>query len=540
MLINDENGLGRIKVSTIPLPNTIKVVSATYTYSGKVLIQYKTEKDLTIKDFFNIAIVDDDGNNFKNIFSGFIKKHKKSNGIRLLPFEDNKRVLLGDYILECYPDIDNCQNVKLLRLTYPWFIRYDPYIMLLWSEVIISPDNEHVVWTTLRFNSGSANFLGTLKRKKDKYVIINTHIISDIVSFKKDKKNKDYIIPQIIRGGEVKQFVRGGKAITLVGSMGGGISDSTLEDLETGEVMQITNTPGYNETTIFSPDEKLGIVMSTRGSKKTDPAIFCFLPRPYYRYYVTSLIVFPIYMYAVAGVRYFREGNIGPVLIEIEKSVNQESYQGVLLNDPEEKWVYVSPMSWHPSSKKAMFLEMMRGSFDRETGLPQLRVRKVELLDYKPSKIVQPTRTPDNISYSTKGFRAIIKYLFPPKMSGSFKIAGKYSGYIEYIRRQEKGQKAFLKGEAELKYINFSDDGKRFYNGIEKVNYSYMGETMYEADVKMTGEEEGEMKLRATFSKIYGDTPSRLLFEKAEDGKPKSYGYVKYKGITLNIEDLLP
>jgi len=61
-------------------------------------------------------------------------------------------------------------------------------------------------------------------------------------------------------------------------------------------------------------------------------------------------------MYAVAGVRSFREGNICPVLIDIERSINADGYQVMQLNDPTENRVYVSPMSWHPNGKKAMWL----------------------------------------------------------------------------------------------------------------------------------------------------------------------------------------
>ena len=72
----------------------------------------------------------------------------------------------------------------------------------------------------------------------------------------------------------MKQFVRGGTAISLVGSGRRATADSIVEDFVTGEVTAITNTPGYNETTIFSPDERLGIVMTPRFSPKTDFAIF--------------------------------------------------------------------------------------------------------------------------------------------------------------------------------------------------------------------------------------------------------------------------
>jgi hypothetical protein len=90
-----------------------------------------------------------------------------------------------------------------------------------------------------------------------------------------------------------------------------------------------------------------------------------------------------------------------------------------------------------------------------------------------------------------------------------------------------------------LKYEQVSDDGKTFFNGFEKVDYSFTTGSRYEADVEMTGEQQGEMKLRVEFSKITFKLPPRLLFDLAEDGKPKSHGYVKYNGVTLRIEDLV-
>lgn len=45
------------------------------------------------------------------------------------------------------------------------------------------------------------------------------------------------------------------------------------------------------------------------------------------------------------------------------------------------------------------------------------------------------------------------------------------------------------------------------------------------------------MKLRATFSALAGSEP-KLLFDIDADGKPKSYGYARFNGVTLKIEDL--
>jgi hypothetical protein len=66
-----------------------------------------------------------------------------------------------------------------------------------------------------------------------------------------------------------------------------------------------------------------------------------------------------------------------------------------------------------------------------------------------------------------------------------------------------------------------------------------MGESVFEADLEMSGEQPGEMKLRATFSQISFEKPPRLLFETGEDGKPKSFGYARYNGVQLDIQDLV-
>jgi hypothetical protein len=342
---------------------------------------------------------------------------------------------------------------------------------------------------------------------------------------KQDPDKPGYLIPQVIRGGEVKQFVRGGTAISLVGAKNTVITDSVVQDLSSEELVQITKTPGYDETTIFSPDENLGIVMSSRASPKTDPAIFGLMPRPGY---ALQGLIMCLYMYAVAGVRKFRQGNVGPVLIDIKRSMSEENYRGVALNDPEKQWVYYSPMSWHPGGKKVMWPEGLRGT---ET----IRIQIAKLLDYIPGQSVAIQKTPDTISYAEPDISKLSS-LSNPNIEG--KIAGKHSGHIEYQRRGKEAMET-LAGSIETVYVNYSDDGERFYNGYEKTSYSVFDESIYEADLTMSGAETGEMKLRATFSKIAGGNLPKLLFEKASDGKPKSYACAAYRGITLNIEDML-
>ncbi|WP_248930652.1 hypothetical protein [Paenibacillus hamazuiensis] len=523
-LESKSNGIGRVNISTIPLPPYVnKQLKGTYTYSGKVLVSYKTEKDIHTADFYNIAVLNDDGTDFKVIFSGVIPTKPTANGIRYRPFQDNKRVLLGDYVLECTPNIDKCSSTNLVPIVYPSIIMDDPQTSHHWSEIIIAPDNKHMSWTILRSGWSAAALIGVLERKKDNCVLEKVQIISSVQSFKNDPDRPGYMIPLATRGGEVKQFVKGGNAISLIGGKDNSTPDSVVQDLNTENITQITRTPGYDETTIFSPDERLGIVMSTRFSKHTDPAIFGLMPRPY-GITTSAAPTGILYLYSVDGVRKFRNGNIGPVLIDINRSMHQPGYQGVQLTT-DENWVYYSPMSWHPDGKRAMWAEGLRGS----NGL-QMRLQKVNLPDYKPGKPVPIKKTTDNIPYGIKDLTVLNS--MDPNVEG--KIAGKHSGYISITKQISPN----FKGYSETQYVNFSDDGVNFYNGYEKANYNYLGESRYEANIQLTGKKQGEMNFRATFGAAFGAAPAKLLFDMDADGKPKSYGYATYNGVTLNIEDL--
>ena len=60
-------------------------------------MNYKRSKS----NFMYFGIMSDDGSNFKELYGGEYIITDKSNGIRVIPFRDNKRVYLGDYVFEC-------------------------------------------------------------------------------------------------------------------------------------------------------------------------------------------------------------------------------------------------------------------------------------------------------------------------------------------------------------------------------------------------------------------------------------------------------
>ena len=521
--------IGDVLVASIPFETELRVRSATYTPSGKVLVSYAAS-DNTPRDVINLAVMDDNGENFSPFFSQTVVDRPRSNGIRYMVFADNRRIFLGDYIIECTPDIDHCVDAKLLPVEYPAQIAGGEYISHRWSEIIVAPDNQHVAWTTLLSDYSALAFTGALEKGDSVYRIVRPRMIGTVEPFLADPNSPDRVIPNLIRGGEVKQFVHGGSAISLVGMKEGNTPDSVVQYLTSGELEQITHTPGYTETTIFSPDEKLGVTMSTRFSPATDLAILGLLPRPYPVSLDMGLSLFH-YMHSVTGVRTARAGNVGPVLIDIAESKRDTNYRGINLNTDED-WVFISPLSWHPGGRKAMWIEGRRGTRER-------RIQLLYLPDYTPRAAVAATTTPDDIPYALTDL-SLLDAVIRRKGNVDVRVDGKHSGYIHY-RRTSAG---ITSGLIEKSYVNFSDDGERFYTGTEKMLSAPGSDSVYTAEVQMFGKgggsPRGAMDLKLTFGPLRGQLPAEIIFVAVESGKPQSYGYSEYNGTRLSVDTLIP
>nr|WP_300830189.1 hypothetical protein [uncultured Acetatifactor sp.] len=439
--------------------------------------------------------------------------------------------MLGDYVLECSPDIDHCKEVRLVRLYYPEHLVHGENIFMHWSEIVIAPDNRHMAWTMLT-STGSMNYLGRLERQEDCYCLKNICAISSDRLCEPDPENEGYCITLPARGGELKQFVRGGMALSMAGG-GDSVSESMVLPLDSEELIQITHTPGYEETTIFSADERLGVVMSPRFSEKTNCGVFGLVPQPQ-SIAVRGKFINCLYMYCVSGVRAFRKGNVGPVLIDIEKSQREgRNHAGVDLSDPEDRWVYYSPISWHPDSTRAMWNEGTRPA----EGAIRKRLRMCRLLDYVPGQPVPVRETPEGkeIPYALPGEAPRCR---PGEDVFSIKIKGKAGGYV--LNEGGMGNPPVYR----TLYEGFSDDGETFYNGSMTVTAPASifapGRTVFEADLCVTGKHTGEMKLRAVFRRDDVHAPAMLSFAEGEDGRPESRGYSAYDGVVLDIGDMEP
>ena len=524
-MIMENTEFGRVEVKTLPLPGGLgSDVIGTYTYSGRVLVAVRQpEKG---RDWYRVFTVNDDGSDICELFSGEIPQKPGANGIRWMCFADNRRVLLGDYVLECSPDLDYCESSELIDVVFPPEISALPGLFMRWSEPIIAPDNEHVCFSSL--TAGSAfNFLGRLVRGESAYVMEDVCVVSSVNSFEPDPAAPGFYRQKTQRGGEVKQFVRGGRGITLAGG-GKSISESCLQMLDSEDVSFITDTPGYEETAILSPNEVYAVCMSPRFSPRTDAGVLGVVPLSG-DLATRGKYLNVLYQYAIAGVRSHRSGNIGPALIDVERSMKEgRGYMGVDLSDPEDKWVYYSPMSWHPDSTRALWNERTR----LNAGPVQSRLRICRLMDIAPSEPVPAGRTPDSrdVPYG-EPIEAALRQdapVFPLKVKGR-------SGTVTNLPVEGRAR--------ETRYEHYSEDGKTFYNGFIRVNAPTNmfrpGKTTIESDLTVTGAHQGQMKLRL---ELHSDERFQIYpdFSADENGQPKSFGFAEYDGLRREVSELAP
>jgi hypothetical protein len=508
-------------VRTVPVPAELVVEGGTYTPSGKILVNYArtpgNDRDI------GLATVNDDGSTFREFFAGVIPERPKDNGIRYMVFPDDRRIFMGDFVLECSSVLAECDDASLVPVDYPAEVADGDHVHHRWSEMIVAPDGRSIAWTTLFRGYSAMVFTGALERRADRYVIGNVRIISSLDPFAKDPGHPDGVLPQPIRGGEVKQFIHGGTAISMAGAGSRDIPDSMVQHLGDGRMEQITETPGYTETTIFSPDETLGIVMTTRFSPQTDPAVLGLMPRPYPAALNMGLSMFA-YTYAVTGVRRSRPGNVGPALIDIAASKAKGSdYRGINLStDPD--WVYHSPMSWHPDSRRATWVEGQRKGGSR-------RIQVVELIDREPGIPVPAAATPLSPSYAPSDLALVASYAAKAHEI-DVKVYGRSSGYLTYSRSRG--------GEIVKTYFDYSDDGEHFYSGHERTLANLGRRSRYAADITLRGVKAGRMKLQITFDSLGGQRPSAIIFEKDADGLPTSRGFAEYDGVRLEVAELIP
>jgi len=507
---HEQHKIGRVNIFTLPVPEGVNPRSAAFTQSGKIVLRYSNGA---------LATMNVDGSDFREFYAG-----GEGDGDHLL-FADGKRIHQGETIVECTKVFEECDDAKVVDIKFPDTYDGDPRVRNLAQEALIAPDNKTMAWMMLMSDFSAIVMTGTLERRADDYELVDNRIIGTMEPFPADPDNPGGVIPVTpFISGEVKQFVHGGAGISVVGAKDLVTTDSTVIRLDTGELVQYTYTPGYDETTIFSPDEKLGMVMTTRFSPETDLGIFGLMPRPFGNSMSVNLNRY-MYTFGVTGVRGAREGNIGPALVDLRRSKMEPGYLGINLA-VDEDWVYRSPMEWSHDSKMAAWPELSQNG-------EGTRIRIVELPDYKPGKPVATVDSPV-MPGSTTDLEKAFEFQALQINTGVLTVYGKHSGYLTFEQT-----KSGFRSTHEKYYYDYADHPREVWNGYEVMNANLAGESVYEADVTLTGSKPGEMKVKATFGRLGGTAyPAQLIFDEDANGEPKTGGYVTYDGKTLTFDGI--
>ncbi len=510
-----DQGVGTVQVSTLRVPQGIMVETAHFSPTGHVLLRYSRTDGSTEQGF---AVMDDDGSHFRVLVA------QAGEGGKLLPFADNTRILLGDSVLEC-PEgttLDTCPEgaAAIVPLVYPQEMLDDPKVARAWSEVVVSPDCEHVAWTMLRTDCGAANALGQLVRGEDGYTVEDARYCSSIAPFALDADDPARLVPLPVVGGEVKQFVHGGAALSLVGADASGASQSVVTSIATGATQLVTNCPGYDETTIFSPDERYGMTMTTRFSPTTDLGVLGLVPRPFGD--PVRTMASTIYTYGVTGVRSERQGNVGPALINIQRSMSEKGYVGIDLSSPDENWVYASPMSWNGDGTKAMWMERQRQGGG-------VRVQVVMLLEAEHGDAVPAVETPEPGDWA-------------PQDPAVADLSGTVQGKLAGVCTVSQSSGLLAHKSVELVYDGYSDDGVHFYTGTESCSSSILTPTDYAAQLTVTdasGAQVGSMDVELHFGAAYSLASAFTGSTTPHLDLSRSHGTATWYGQTLTADQLV-
>ena len=472
---HEEQGIGTVYVSTMAMPDQITPLSAQYTPSGRVLVDYALGSNHIL------CTMDDDGKNVRDVYLGKLPSH-----YILRIFADNSRILIGDQILECLPGqtLDTCEeySMTLTPLEYPGELVNSSAVTEKWTNVVVSPDGEHVAWTMTRKDVGDLNVLGVLTRTDEGYRIDGAQVITTQTPYERDEADSQILEPLQIRGGDLAQFIRGGTSLSMAGLATNGMPESVAQDIATGEVTPLTNHAGFDGITMVSPNEVYGITMSTRFSTSTDLGALGFVPRP--RGDVLQSILPTMQEYCIESVKANqRRGNLGPVLINMNRSGRSAVYRGISLVDTDDtNWICLGCLSWNDDSSKCMWMER------RKTG-KGVRVRIAKITRPSTKAPVEADKTPRAGDYADpeKG---------ESNLTGT--VLGPVSGEMTISRtRSLLGQRSVT-----VSYVNYTEDGSHFYNGLEVAKFSLGGTLVYTSSISVTdpeGETLGSMDIRVEF-----------------------------------------
>lgn len=471
------------KVIDFDLPDGVTVTGADLSPDSQHLIV-----DVKVNGQNHIAVTNLDGGDYQCLTCGLV-----DNAAKAIALYDNQRIWFantsgqqsaGDAlggagaitysILECEGSITACQNPTVKPVVFPSERKRLPVQN---REAKPDPFGEYVTWTENTVRRGPRMSIARLVATEDGYELTEQRVFSPQWDERTDYAGD---FANATRFYEGASWHEGGRYLKYQTTSDGLNYDIYLLDTRTGERRQLTTDLDYNESGDLSPDGKTVYFSSARGLDRMD--VFTALQRPS----LIDVVAFP-QMGRVSLWNNRRSLN-EPWLMDLSVGQQLGGYSGQpIIIDPD--WT-IRGWSWFPDSTRAVINEQQRP--DTVTpGAPDTPWR-VSIISFPTREATEPLepvhQDPDAIatwSVPVKDFNPMVGRQEPRRV-----LKGTYSGTatLQYIG-------IFGFGTYSVIYKNYSDDGKTFINGTERVNiYNPMGNAVWTANLTSEGERSGYLK----------------------------------------------
>lgn len=482
------------KVIEFDLPDGVKVTGADLSPDGEHIILEVEFADGSSQ----IAVTNLDGGEYQCLSCGVVPNATKAKALY-----DNQRIWFAStngqqsaddplggagaityMVLECGTSLYSCSQPTVKKVTFPSDRGLRALLPTQNREAKPDPYGEYVTWTENTFFSGPRMSIAKLVATDEGYELVEQRVFSP-----QWYEDTDYAVDfaNATRFYEGASWHAGGRYLKYQTTSDGLNYDIYLLDTATGERRQLTTDLDYNESGDISPDGTSVYFSSARGLDRMD--VFTALVRPS----LLDVVAFP----QIGRVSLWnnRRSMNEPWLMNLEAGQQAGGYSGQpIIIDPD--WT-IRGWSWFPDSTRALINEQQRPDTVTGGGAPETPWR-TSIISFPSREATAPLppvhQDPEAIatwSVPVKDYRPMIGRSETRVLNGTHSGTAtlRYSGIFAF-------------GTYSVTYKNYSDDGKTFINGTEKVKIKNpMGNSVWTADLTSTGERTGYLKGKINIGK---------------------------------------
>jgi hypothetical protein len=471
------------KVITFDVPEGHTVTGADLTPDGEHLLL-----EVKVGGNTHIGVSNLDGGEYQCLSCGLVPNATKA---RVL--EDNKRIWFANTsgqqsaddplggagaityaVLECEGSITSCGERTVKKVEFPSDRRWFGLLPTQNREAKPDPFGEYVTWTENTIFTGPRMSIANLVATEKGYTLKEQRIFSP-----QWDEGTDYALDfaNATRFYEGASWHAGGRYLKYQTTTTGLNYDIYLLDTLTGERRQLTSDLDYNESGDVSPDGNWVYYSSARGLDRMD--VFTALQRPS----LLDSAAFP----QIGRVSLWnnRRSMNEPWMMDLSAGQQLGGYAGQpIVVDPD--WT-IRGWSWFPDSTRAVINEQQRPD-GATPGAPDTpwRISIISFPSRTPTAALEPVHQ-DPAAIATWSVPVKDYHPMMGRQVGSRELKGAYSGTATL-----RYGGIFAWGKYSVTYENYSDDGKTFINGTEKVTvFNPMGNSVWQADLTSTGERTG-------------------------------------------------